>query len=93
MIRLSIPRIALVLLFSIPFAAIGAGDDVAWIADKNGCKVANPFPQPGESITWNGPCRNGTADGEGLLQWYINGKVADRYEGTLKLGGVAVNFA
>ena len=86
MIRLGIRRIALILFFLVPVAGICADDDVAWIADKSGCKVANPFPQPGESITWNGQCKNGTADGEGLLHWYINGKAADRYDGTLKLG-------
>src|ERR1017187_9422766 len=77
MIRLSIPRIALVLSLLIPVAGLCADDDVAWIADKSGCKVANPFPQPGESITWSGQCKNGVADGEGLLEWYINGNAAD----------------
>jgi hypothetical protein len=86
MIQLTIPRIALVLSLLIPLAGLAADDDVSWIADKNGCKVANPFPQPGETITWDGKCKNGVADGEGLLQWYINGKLADRYEGTLKEG-------
>ena len=86
MIRLSISSIALVLSLAIPGALFGADDDVSWIADKNGCKVANPFPQPGETITWNGQCKNGKADGEGLLQWYVGGKLADRYEGSLKDG-------
>jgi len=53
MIRLSIPRFALFLSLLVPVAGFCADDDVAWIADKSGCKVANPFPQPGESITWN----------------------------------------
>ena len=66
MIRLSIPRIALVLSLLIPVAGLCADDDVSWIADKSGCKVANPFPQPGESIAWKGQCKNGVADGEGL---------------------------
>jgi hypothetical protein len=81
--RLGIPRIALFLAFLIPIAGMSADDDAAWIADKSGCKVANPFPQSGESITWSGQCKNGTADGEGILQWYVDGNATDRYEGTL----------
>ena len=45
-------------------------EDSGWIADKRGCKVANPFPRPGESITWSGECKNGFAQGSGVLQWY-----------------------
>lgn len=63
-----------------------AENDVTWIADKNGCKVANPFPQADETITWTGKCKNGLADGEGVLEWFIKGKSADRYEGSMKLG-------
>jgi hypothetical protein len=86
MIRSSMARAAFLLLLLIPLAGMGADEDVAWIADKNGCKVANPFPQPGESISWSGACKNGVADGDGLLQWYIDGKAADRYEGALREG-------
>lgn len=61
-------------------------EDSTWIADKRGCKVANPFPRPGESITWSGECKNGFAQGQGLLQWYLNGQPDDRYEGNLEMG-------
>jgi hypothetical protein len=67
-------------------ATFAAGEDVEWIADKRGCKVANPFPRPGESITWSGECKNGFAHGEGVLQWFVNGKADDRYEGNLASG-------
>jgi hypothetical protein len=82
-----IPRVFLVLNLLLPFAAAAADDaDVNWIADSRGCKVANPFPQPGESIKWNGACRSGLADGAGVLEWFVDGKAADRFEGTLKDG-------
>jgi hypothetical protein len=67
-------------------ARAAPSDDVEWIADKNGCKVANPFPRAGETITWTGTCKNGFADGEGVLQWFYNGKQDDRYEGNLARG-------
>lgn len=70
--------------FSIP--ALAADDDTNWIADKRGCKVANPFPREGETITWSGECKDGLANGQGVLQWFFNGKPDDRYEGNLELG-------
>jgi hypothetical protein len=75
---------AVVLVSASAFAA--PKDDTEWIADKRGCKVANPFPRAGETITWSGPCKNGFADGQGVLQWYLNGKADDRYEGNLQMG-------
>lgn len=66
----------------------GAGDDVTWIADSRGCRVANTFPRPGETITWSGKCKDGFADGDGVLQWFLDGKQDDRFEGHLAMGWV-----
>jgi len=85
-------RIATVIPFlfllagSVAASAASSDEDVAWIADKRGCKVANTFPRPGETISWSGPCKNGFADGQGVLQWYLNGREDDRYEGKLEMG-------
>lgn len=58
-----------------------------WIKDSNsGCAVWNSNPKPIETITWSGSCRNGKADGRGVLQWYRDGKPGDRYEGDTKIG-------
>ena len=67
-------------------ALAGPPEDVEWIADQRGCKVANPFPRPGETIDWGGECRNEFAHGEGVLQWYLNGREDDRYTGNLNMG-------
>lgn len=75
-----------VLLLSIALPSFADDEDVNWIADANGCKIANPFPQPGESVTWSGGCKEGRADGTGVLQWFIDGEPRDRFEGTLKDG-------
>ena len=46
-----------------------------WITTTNKpCKVWNPEPQPDESVTWSGPCKDGFASGRGLLLWTENGK-------------------
>ncbi len=78
---------ALSLLLAVLPATLQADDeDVSWIADANGCKIANPFPQPNETVTWSGPCKGGFADGDGVLEWSVGGQPSDRYEGTLKEG-------
>ncbi len=66
-----------------PFAN---AEDTPWIADGNGCKVANPYPQAKESITWSGPCEGGYAQGDGTLQWFEGGSATARYEGSLNKG-------
>ena len=40
-----------------------------WLVDgKTGCRIWNGFPEPGESMSWDGPCDNGFANGKGTLQ-------------------------
>jgi hypothetical protein len=46
-----------------------------WITATNQpCKIWNPEPQPNESVTWSGECKDGYATGEGMLRWTLNGK-------------------
>lgn len=52
-----------------------------WAADpKTGCKVWNFNPQPRETVSWDGPCRGGIANGPGVSQWLQDGKVLGRTE-------------
>ncbi|UCD69463.1 MAG: hypothetical protein JSW48_05145 [Betaproteobacteria bacterium] len=60
--------------------------EIATIADANGCKVYNPMPQEEESISWTGECRDGFAHGQGVLDWFIDDRLEERYEGELKMG-------
>lgn len=57
-----------------------------WVADSSGCKVANPQPQPVESIIWSGRCKNGFADGAGTVRWFSEGKNNGVTSGTFKEG-------
>ncbi|MEX0960412.1 MAG: hypothetical protein WDZ63_14120 [Burkholderiales bacterium] len=56
------------------------------ITDQNGCKIHNPIPQKDERVDWSGGCRNGFADGEGVLEWYVGDRLEERYEGQMKSG-------
>ncbi len=70
-------------LFCFQFGAF-AGE---WATDAaSGCKVWNPFPGPGETVEWKGLCRNGYANGKGVLTWFANGKRSSRTEGELRDG-------
>lgn len=60
-----------------------------WLADaRNGCKIWNGWPEPGEAIQWDGPCENGYASGSGKLLWLKNGKPNGSYVGE-RWGGKA----
>jgi hypothetical protein len=62
-----------------------------YIADDKGCKIANPDPKPGETVTWSGACKDGYAEGEGDMQWYLEGKPAGHYVGSLAHGALSGN--
>lgn len=59
--------------------------DEFFIGDTN-CRVFNPHPQPDEKVTWTGECKDGYADGNGILEWYVQGKFHSRYEGRMEKG-------
>jgi hypothetical protein len=53
---------------------------------KDGCSVVNLHPAENQSITWTGGCKDGYADGDGVLEWLIDGEVREHYQGTLVKG-------
>jgi len=69
-------------------AAYASADD-GWIADKNGCKIANPSPKPSETVTWSGACTDGFAQGQGVVQWYEDGRPGVTYEGAVVRGAAS----
>ena len=60
-----------------PTAAAGA-----FVADPgSGCKVFNPHPTAGETVSWIGECANGLAQGRGSLRWLRGGAVIETDDG------------
>lgn len=83
------PSVALIALSvcALLSGAAGAEDSGHWIADASGCQVFNPKPVAGESIQWSGTCRDGFADGHGVLQWqHSDGKLGTRIEASFVHG-------
>jgi hypothetical protein len=76
----------IVLVGSLLLGSPVACGEQGWIEDKNGCKIANPSPKAGETVAWNGPCIDGFAEGQGIVQWYEDGQSGVRYEGSLARG-------
>ncbi len=50
------------------------------------CKVENTRPLANETVTWNGKCVNGFANGRGTVQWYQNGEKTSTFIGNLRNG-------
>ncbi|MDY0117217.1 MAG: hypothetical protein RBR59_06560 [Sulfurimonadaceae bacterium] len=59
-----------------------------WLSDENNCKVYNPCPSETESIEWDGKCKNGKIEGQGILKWYVNGKLYSVSLGNMKQGKI-----
>ena len=76
------------LLFTLPAVAQTARPaQSGWVADsKTGCRLWNTAPEPNETASWSGPCVNGLAHGQGVQQWFVNGKPASRYSGNYRNG-------
>ena len=73
---------ALVLFLADPSAAVADTAAGAWLADaKSGCKVWDGVPEPGESVSWDGPCKDGVTDGSGTLLWLKDGVSTGSYVG------------
>ncbi|SLN56790.1 hypothetical protein [Oceanibacterium hippocampi] len=78
-------------LFGVAFAMTGTlGGALAQqgqIRDpENGCATSNPFPNPNESITWNGACKDGLLEGPGTLTWFRDGAATEKDVGTFRRG-------
>jgi hypothetical protein len=53
---------------------------------KPNCDVWNESPQPKETVTWTGSCRDGRAQGQGIETWYSDGKMTSIHTGLLTDG-------
>jgi hypothetical protein len=74
-------KTALTLLFAASVAQAAHADD---------CQVGKLLPAPdSQSVHWNGPCKDGYADGKGVLEWTTADGATRRIEGTLAHGAVS----
>lgn len=78
------------LLFTFCFTistAFTQDHDAKRITDKNkNCSVFLKHTFNEDSISWNGPCKNGLAEGKGSMLGYTEGKETMKYIGEMKNG-------
>ena len=86
LIRILPVAISAFLLLSVPGAW---SEEEGYISDSNGCKIANPSPRPNETVTWSGACKDGFAEGTGVMQWLEDQQPGPRYEGALVHGALS----
>ena len=58
----------------------------AWVPTTQGCLVWNAFPRATDTVTWDGACVGGYADGSGTLTWFDDGSYSQRFVGTMREG-------
>ncbi len=56
------------------------------IASNQNCKIHNQFPMANETVSYDGKCNNGYADGLSNVTWSINGKIHQTIKGQYKQG-------
>ena len=80
------PSIVLFVLLSLVSSA-SAQTSGRWLRnDVTGCSVWDSDLQAGTTFSWAGNCASNVADGPGVLQWYVNGSLGDRYVGRYENG-------
>ncbi|NYZ13620.1 hypothetical protein HL658_13780 [Azospirillum sp. RWY-5-1] len=53
------------------------------VADPDtGCQIRDHYPDPGRAIRWTGACKDGFANGFGVLHWTQDGRPDGHVEGT-----------
>lgn len=67
-------------------AACVASDLSLVQATNVSCKVGRANVKPGESVTWQGMCKDGLAEGTGVARWSFAGKPTLVYEGAFVRG-------
>ena len=58
-----------------------------WVLDTEiGCRMGDWHPDLKDRATWSGTCRDGSKQGQGVVQWYEHGKAIDHFQGTFRNG-------
>jgi hypothetical protein len=83
--------VLLTVLFTLPAAA--RADEPAAFVGEPSCRVAAPILQANESVLWKGPCKDGFADGAGVLernqQGIVRNSLVASYEVTMVRGRIS----
>lgn len=76
--------ICLLLILSVFVPANAAG--IYQTDPKTGCKMWNPSPEPSDTFSWSGNCKDGYSEGSGVAQYFADGNFVGKYEGSFVKG-------
>jgi hypothetical protein len=55
-----------------------------------GCRIADITPRPmGDAVSWSGACKDGYAEGKGVLAWRVSGEGKRKLQATLARGEIS----
>lgn len=80
----------IIVALSLPTAASGpvrAAEGPTWYG-KPDCRIAPVDVPPIDELRWRGPCKDGYAEGRGVLEWRGHDRVRQRLEATLVRGEI-----
>ncbi len=63
-------------------AAGGAAAEQPVADPATGCRIWDQYPDARKTIRWSGACRDGFAEGPGVLEWAYSGRPDGRAHGT-----------
>ena len=78
------PVLLSLFMLSLLSNAQAASDDFSAYHGSASCRIAPVLPTPRNGVSWSGACKDGFAEGEGVLEWHSSNK------GRYKLKGKAV---
>lgn len=81
--------LAVVFVVGLMSAGVTAGAVAAerLFADtRQGCQVWDLYPDARKTVAWEGPCKDGYADGVGVLSWYSGARLEGRQTATFVAG-------
>ena len=85
-------KTAACLLVLLTLSGAACADEAAGLVGEPGCQVARPILEANEAVRWKGPCKDGFADGAGVLERNQQGLIfttlAASYEVTMARGRI-----
>ena len=81
----------LLLALCLSLSRLALADAPAFLGDA-ACKVVMAAPQSQDRAQWKGPCKDGYADGDGVLELFKDGAAVARFEGRLERGMFAEGY-
>lgn len=85
---MTITRLPYVLLLCSIISPIAQAAEPAAFLGKPDCRIAPIAPVPTGDVIWSGGCKDGYADGKGILTWDVDGEGTRRLEAVLVRGEV-----